>query len=107
MVLHIHVPSHKDIDLVINKRCTEVTLIDKITDKLIAGDNEYGIVDVIGLCLIFILIIYATMTCCNMCRGKKLAQAVPCGGKFITTFIGSPRPPSAETVENTAINVCI
>lgn len=103
MILHIHVPLHKNIDLVINKRCTEVTLI----DKLIAGENEYGIIDAISVCLLLIMIIYAVMTCCNMCRGKRLAEAVPCGGKFITAFFGPQRLPSTEAMESTVINVCV
>ena len=104
MVLHINTPFYKPIDIVIDKRCVKETLLSRIAEKIATGEDKYGIIGILAVCIIIAMVVYAIMTCCNLCRGKRLVEAVPCGRRLIMIFIGSGEISTPEVIESTAIN---
>ncbi len=104
MVLHIEVPFHEPIKLFINKECSHETFLDRLEEKIVDEEEEYGVLKFLGMCLFLCGILYLAVTCYNLYQGKPLIQSVPFGSTLILKVIGqdtAKNEPAAAAVPST------
>ena len=86
MVLTIDVPLFLPIKLYIEKECSLKTQPSK---EILSQEAEYGFIGLVISGLFCLCILYLALTCYNLCNGKVLSQAVPCGESFFSYFAES------------------
>jgi hypothetical protein len=79
MLLHFDIPLRSSIILAIDKECSKETVVDRLTEKLVSNEKAYGAFKFGIIILTICGIAYAVLTCNNLCKGKSLRQAIPCG----------------------------
>lgn len=89
LVLFIEIPYYKTVKVIIEKECSKEGLLDRLAEKVVAEEERFGILKILGMCLAVLFIFYLGITCYNLSKGKKLAQAVPCGGRLFAYCTGS------------------
>eukprot|EP00826_Nyctotherus_ovalis_P037374 TRINITY_DN3402_c0_g5_i6.p1 TRINITY_DN3402_c0_g5~~TRINITY_DN3402_c0_g5_i6.p1 ORF type:complete len:119 (+),score=25.50 TRINITY_DN3402_c0_g5_i6:289-645(+) len=104
MVLYIEIPFHQTVKLVIAKQCSKEGLVDRLAEKIVAEEEQFGILKLLGMCLLILLILYVGITCYNLYKGKKLSQSVPCGGGLIAACCGSGDNASEVPAEQAKAN---
>jgi len=88
MFLNIDIPLKSRITLVIDKECSQSTLVGHLADKVVTHGKAYGALKISLLCLFICGIAYVVITCINLYEGKSLRQAVPCGGCIFNICLG-------------------
>ena len=65
------------------------TLLDRIEESIVDEEEQYGIIKLIFMVLFILIILYGILTFYNVCKGKSLVEAVPCGKSCIEQVFGS------------------
>lgn len=89
IILYIEILYYQTVKVVIEKECSKEGFIDKLAEKVVAEEEKFGILKIMTMCILLLLILYVGITCYNLYKGKKLAVAVPCGGKLISRCLGT------------------
>lgn len=78
--LHIDIPLRSPVVLTIDKECSKETLVDRLAEKIVSNEKAYQAFKFGFIILTIFGLAYVVLTCNNLCKGKSLRQAVPCGG---------------------------
>lgn len=92
-ILTIEVPLFSPIKLYIEKECKKEDFVDILKGKMGSQGIGSKLLNIIYMSLFGVITVFMTITLYNLCNGKELSKAVPCGGEFIMTICG----PDART----------
>ena len=98
--LHIDNSMFSPIIINIRKECSKNSIVDKLADKIMNSDAAYGTLQIIILVIFLLGLLYMIITCFNLCKGKPLTQAVPCGSSIIEYCTGSSTKGTESTTAN-------
>jgi len=87
-ILTIEVPLFSPIKLYIDKECKKEDFVDILRGKIGSQGIASKLLNIIYMSLFAIVTVFMTITLYNLCNGKELSKAVPCGGDFIASICG-------------------